>query len=164
MEDKHYAGFWLRFGASLVDSILLIMVLIVLLTLLYGTDFLYQDPLDMEFWPQFLQNILPAILTIYLWHRFGATPGKMLLRLKVVDAKTGDIPSVGQSVGRYFAYIVSTLPFFLGFIWIVFDKRKQGWHDKLAGTVVIQQNISTSNNGHGHEEPKPDSPAGIERG
>jgi uncharacterized RDD family membrane protein YckC len=41
-------------------------------------------------------------------------------------------------VGRYFAYFVSTIPFCLGFLWVAFDKRKQGWHDKLAHTVVVR--------------------------
>jgi uncharacterized RDD family membrane protein YckC len=42
-------------------------------------------------------------------------------------------------VGRYFAYFLSTIPLGLGLIWVAFDKRKQGWHDKLAGTVVIKK-------------------------
>jgi len=46
-------------------------------------------------------------------------------------------PSTGKLIGRYFAYLVSIIPIFLGFLWIAVDKRKQGWHDKLAGTVVI---------------------------
>jgi uncharacterized RDD family membrane protein YckC len=45
---------------------------------------------------------------------------------------------MGQSVGRYFAYLVSIIPLCLGFAWIAFDARKQGWHDKLAGSVVVR--------------------------
>ena len=51
-------------------------------------------------------------------------------------AATGGPLSVGQSIGRYFGYYVSTIPLLLGLIWVAFDSRKQGWHDKLAGTVV----------------------------
>ncbi len=54
------------------------------------------------------------------------------------DAKTGGKPSVGQLIGRYLAYYVSVIPFCLGFIWVGIDKKKQGFHDKLAGTVVIR--------------------------
>ncbi|MEK6734314.1 MAG: RDD family protein [Pseudomonadota bacterium] len=39
---------------------------------------------------------------------------------------------------RVFSCILSALPFFLGYLWIVFDPKKQGWHDKLAGTLVIK--------------------------
>jgi len=62
----------------------------------------------------------------------------MVLRLKLVDAKTGNRLSIGQAVGRYFAYILAAIPLLLGYIWVGIDKRKQGWHDKLAGTVVIR--------------------------
>jgi len=63
----------------------------------------------------------------------------MIVRAKIVDARTGGKPSTGQLIGRYFGYYLSMIPLFLGFIWVAFDKRKQGWHDKLAGTVVIRR-------------------------
>ena len=63
----------------------------------------------------------------------------MVISAKIVDAQTGEKPSLGQFIGRYFAYYVSTIPFGLGLIWVAFDRRKQGWHDKLAGTVVIRK-------------------------
>jgi uncharacterized RDD family membrane protein YckC len=63
----------------------------------------------------------------------------MAISAKIVDAQTGGAPSTARLVVRYFAYIVSMLPLFLGFIWIGIDRRKQGFHDKLAGTVVIYE-------------------------
>jgi uncharacterized RDD family membrane protein YckC len=62
----------------------------------------------------------------------------MMVKVKIVDAKTGEQPSTGQCIGRYFAYFVSSIPLGLGIIWVAFDKRKRGWHDMLAGTVVIR--------------------------
>ncbi len=62
----------------------------------------------------------------------------MAIRAKVVDAKTGGVPSVGQCIGRYFAYILSAIPLCLGYIWVAFDPKKQAWHDKLAETVVVR--------------------------
>ncbi len=62
----------------------------------------------------------------------------MLLSLRVVDATTGNTLSVGQSLGRYLGYYVSTIPLLIGLIWVAFDSKKQGWHDKLAGTVVVR--------------------------
>ena len=56
---------------------------------------------------------------------------------KIVDARTGGAPSTASLVKRYAGYLVSMLPFFLGFAWIAIDRRKQGWHDKIAGTVVV---------------------------
>jgi len=84
------------------------------------------------------QFAVPLTATVWFWIKFQATPGKMATSLRVVDAKTGKPLSIGQAVGRYFAYIVSLLPLGLGIFWIVFDKRKQGWHDKLAGSVVVR--------------------------
>ncbi|EOG2909749.1 RDD family protein [Salmonella enterica] len=82
--------------------------------------------------------IVPAVLTVILWRGFQATPGKMALRLRVLDAESGCPASTGQYIGRYLGYFVSTVPLGLGFFWIAFDRRKQGWHDKLAGTVVVR--------------------------
>lgn len=62
----------------------------------------------------------------------------MAVSVRVVDADTGGPLTVGQSIGRYVAYFVSILPLFLGILWVAFDPRKQGWHDKLAGTVVVR--------------------------
>ena len=56
----------------------------------------------------------------------------------IVDAKTGNTISKKQSIGRYFAQIISIIPFGLGYFWIAIDQKKQSWHDKLAGTVVIR--------------------------
>jgi uncharacterized RDD family membrane protein YckC len=55
-----------------------------------------------------------------------------------VDEKTGGKPSTGQLIGRYLGYYVSILPLMLGIIWVGIDKRKQGFHDKLAGTLVVR--------------------------
>jgi uncharacterized RDD family membrane protein YckC len=81
--------------------------------------------------------VLPAVAVIVFWKFRGATPGKMAISAKIVDASTGGPPSTGQLVGRYFGYIVSILPLGLGLVWVGFDRRKQGFHDKLANTMVI---------------------------
>jgi uncharacterized RDD family membrane protein YckC len=87
-----------------------------------------------------LNYILPAIAVIVFWIYKSATPGKMATKLMIVDAETGGRPSTSQFIGRYLGYYISMIPLFLGIIWVGFDKRKQGWHDKLAGTVVIRSN------------------------
>jgi uncharacterized RDD family membrane protein YckC len=62
----------------------------------------------------------------------------MLVNAKIVTAEALAQPSTARLIGRFFAYFVSIFPFCFGFLWIAFDRRKQGWHDKLAGTVVIR--------------------------
>jgi uncharacterized RDD family membrane protein YckC len=139
MENQEYAGFWIRFGAALIDLVVITIVFGVPLTLIYGEEYLVGDQFYHGFWDLMFNYILPFVATIWFWLRFFGTPGKMALRLKIVDANTGSKLSLGQAIGRYFAYIVAAIPLLLGYIWVGIDKRKQGLHDKLAGTVVIRQ-------------------------
>lgn len=137
--DVEYVGFWLRVWASLVDTALLLVVIVPLLLAAYGGDyFLAPDaalrgPLDV-----LLNWVFPAVAIVAFWIYRSATPGKMMIGARIVDARTGGKPTNGQLVGRYLAYFVSTLPLCLGLLWVAFDRRKQGWHDKLAGTVVVR--------------------------
>jgi uncharacterized RDD family membrane protein YckC len=83
--------------------------------------------------------VVPAIVAIFCWHRYGATPGKITFLARIVDARSGGKPSLARLALRYLAYIVSALPFLLGFAWIAIDRRKQALHDKIAGTRVIYE-------------------------
>ena len=136
-----YAGFWIRVGASLIDTVLLLCVTFPLLIAIYGWS--YFDPSQTSFIAGtadlLLSHVLPAVAIIVFWMYRQATPGKMMLKLKVVDAKTGGPLTVGQAVIRYLGYFVSTIPLCIGLIWVGIDARKQGWHDKMAGTVVIRK-------------------------
>ena len=138
MEDVEYAGFWVRTGAAIIDSILILIVIAPILTIIYGSDYWTGESLFKGVWDVIFNYILPPIAVILFWVYKSATPGKMALKLSIVDAKTGQKASTGQLIGRYFAYYVSMIPLFLGILWVGFDKRKQGWHDKLARTVVIK--------------------------
>jgi uncharacterized RDD family membrane protein YckC len=138
MEEKEYAGFWIRFGAALIDSVIMLIIIAIPLTAIYGEGYWTSEQSVMGFWDVIFNYILPSAATIWLWLKYMATPGKMALKLIVVDATTGNKLTTGQAIGRYFAYFVAMLPLGLGFIWVGIDKKKQGWHDKLAGTVVIR--------------------------
>jgi len=147
-----YAGFWIRVGASIIDT--LIMCIIFIPTAMYLYDFNSNSTQitssSMSFYSSsfhiqptnniFLNYILPAILVLLFWLYKSATPGKLITKLKIVDAKTGNKPTTIQFFLRYIGYFLSSI-FFLGFIWIAFDRRKQGWHDKLAGTVVLRNSM-----------------------
>jgi uncharacterized RDD family membrane protein YckC len=73
----------------------------------------------------------------WFWSRGGQTPGYKMLGLRLVRAADGGPVTFGQGIGRIFGYLISGVVLALGFIWILFDNKHQGWHDKLAGTVVI---------------------------
>lgn len=135
MTDKVYAGFWIRFWASIIDSVLLTMLLAPLLPLLIGDA--ADNPLSVL---NFLSSTaICLVATVVFWIYRSATPGKMILGLSIVDAKTGGKPSSGQLLIRYLGYYVSAIPFFVGFIVVATDARKQGWHDRIAGTLVLQK-------------------------
>ena len=142
MDDVNYAGFWIRTGAAIIDSILIMLVIGSLMSFMFGASLEPDTPLPQLLLRFSLELGLGAFAIILFWVYRAATPGKMMLKLIIVDARTGGKPSTGQLIGRYLAYYVSILPFMLGIIWVGLDKRKQGWHDKLAGTVVIRVNTT----------------------
>jgi len=142
MAGVEYAGFWIRVGASMIDSILIMLLTSPIAYFIYGAGyFTDNDKLVAGGWDFLITWVLPAVAIIVFWIYRSATPGKIMLGIHIVDAETGARPSTGQFIGRYFAYYISAIPFMLGFLWIAFDKRKQGWHDKLAGTVVIEDDV-----------------------
>jgi uncharacterized RDD family membrane protein YckC len=136
--ELEYVGFWARVGASIIDTVLTLCITMPLLVAIYG--WAYFEDTSMVVGPaDFLISwVLPAVAVILFWLQKQATPGKMAVSARVVDAATGKTMSPGQSVGRYLAYFVSALPLGLGLFWVAWDPKKQGWHDKLAGTVVVR--------------------------
>jgi uncharacterized RDD family membrane protein YckC len=137
--EPKYAGFWIRTGAAIIDTLLIMVVSLPLLVAIYG--WAYFDSAGLAAGPaDFLITwVLPAVAVIAFWIIKQATPGKMAVSTRIVDAETGEPASSGQLIGRYFAYFAACIPFGLGILWVAFDRRKQGWHDKLAGTVVVRQ-------------------------
>jgi uncharacterized RDD family membrane protein YckC len=143
-DELEYAGFWIRVWASIIDTILLGIVVYPLLTAIYGeaywegTDFVH-GPMDF-----LISWVLPAVAVLAFWMARQATPGKMAIAARIVDAGTGSKPSTGQLLIRYLGYFVSSIPLGLGIFWVAFDSRKQGWHDKMAGTVVVRKKSGTT--------------------
>jgi uncharacterized RDD family membrane protein YckC len=82
-----------------------------------------------------------AVMSLFYFTYFhgvtGQTVGKKILGLKVVTT-TGQPLTMGIAFLRWVGYIISFLVLYLGFIWVAVDRRHQGWHDKIAGTLVIK--------------------------
>ena len=74
----------------------------------------------------------------YFWQKSGQTPGMKMLSIKVVRDRDGGPVTWGSALLRLLGYWVSGLVFYLGYIWIFIDKRKRGWHDLIAGTIVVE--------------------------
>ena len=75
----------------------------------------------------------------FFWARGGQTPGMRFFRLRVVSDADGSRISGGTAVIRLIGLWISFLIFYLGIIWILVDGRRRGWHDLIAGTIVIHQ-------------------------
>lgn len=138
---REYMGFWLRAVAFLVDNIWVSIVLLAVILGLVSAGLLDVDYEGMNVDGVLLQFLIPFILVIMLWIRYASTPGKMIFRAKILDADTYEAVPTGRLLIRYIGYFVSAIPLFLGFFWIAFDDKKQGFHDKLARTVVVKGSL-----------------------
>ena len=139
IQQLEYAGFWTRTGAALIDGILIFLITVPLLISIYGWEYLETEDLVLGPADFLISWVMPAFATVLFWLYKNATPGKMAVTAQVVDAQTGESISVGQAMLRYLGYFIAMLPLGLGIFWVAFDSRKQGWHDKIAGTVVVKR-------------------------
>jgi uncharacterized RDD family membrane protein YckC len=153
-EELEYVGFWPRLWATLIDAVLILVVLMPLLSALYGPAYFVSNPFSGHSADVFMSFALPSLVVIAFWTGRSATPGKMAISARIMDERTGGPPSMGQLVGRYFGYLLSVIPFGLGLLWVAFDKKKQGWHDKLSGTIVVRVRRTHGTQGRG-AEPEP---------
>ncbi|WP_101759019.1 RDD family protein [Oceanicoccus sp. KOV_DT_Chl] len=136
-----YAGFWIRLAATIADTFILLAFTAPILYLIYGEAYLAENaPPVLGYIDIFISWVLPIVATLLFWRYRAGTPGKLIFHLAVVDASSGQKLTALQSLIRYFAYIISALPFGIGFFWVIWDRKKQAWHDKLAKSVVIKNN------------------------
>ena len=120
------ASFGRRFLAFLIDILVLAVPNGILIALL-------DDNLANA-----LAALVNAVYFVYGEGRpAGQTIGKIALGIRVIDFRTGGPIGYGRAIGRYFARILSTLPILLGYFWMLWDREKQTWHDKLVTSVVV---------------------------
>jgi uncharacterized RDD family membrane protein YckC len=135
-----YGGFWIRFLAKILDGIILAVPMF-LLGALAGTTAFGVDPQQTSFLVTITGNLLfyaiGAVYTIFFVGYFGATPGKMVCRLKIVTAEGGSV-SYLRATGRYFAEILSGVICYIGYLLAPFDDQKRTLHDHICNTRVIR--------------------------
>ena len=109
MSDLYeYSGFWPRVGASLIDTVIICVLTYPILVAVYGWAYFDNDALVQGFADLILSWIFPLVAIIGFWLYRQATPGKMAISAKIVDAKTGDKPTLQQYIVRYLGYILAT--------------------------------------------------------
>lgn len=159
MKKQKYAGFWIRFLASFLDTFFLALPVGIIIYFLSDGNWFdftqYQQNMQMamsgnahalDSQPQtsikweLLFEFSVLVVTILFWGKWrGATPGKKFVHIKIVDAKTFEDITNKQAITRSLGYIPSTLLFGLGFILVLFRKDKRALHDILASTSVIYE-------------------------
>jgi len=148
-----YAGFWIRVVARIVDAVLLGIPFAILFAIFAVAGGLFASTSNSNsqssngaaaalFGGAFVLLYLLALAVtfgywIYFWGKSGETIGMRLLHLRVIDANTGVPIGYGRATIRLLMTFVNTWACYIGWIWVAFDPRKQGWHDKVANSVVV---------------------------
>lgn len=147
-----YGGFWIRTLAYLIDAIVLVAVTLGI-SLATGAEF--SEVTTREFRSGEFQSIqvygsptpIGWVVTfgyfVVPWVLFGRTLGMAPFGLRILRSTDGSRLGPGRAIVRFFGLLLSFLVFFIGVIWVAADSRKQGWHDKLAGTVVVRPRQGT---------------------
>tara|TARA_B100001094_G_scaffold332619_1_gene405472 strand:- start:743 stop:1207 length:465 start_codon:yes stop_codon:yes gene_type:complete len=133
-QQIYYAGFWKRICAFALDALLQTLVISFPLYFLLNSSSSFDYHSLAALW---LESGLIALFVIVFWRYKSATPGKMLFHMEVVDAQTLAPLPTSRLILRYFSYLLSILPLFLGVFMMGWTERKQGLHDKIARSVVV---------------------------
>ena len=152
-----YAGFWIRVGAAFIDSIIIGVPFVIIFFVFEGSAFsAYTTCVNnavatgspattcgsslssIAYW-ELVGFAVELAYFVIMWSKFGGTLGQRILGLHVVDAATGLNIGIGRAIGRFVGYLISSIVLYIGLIWVAFDPRKQGWHDKIASTFVVRK-------------------------
>ncbi len=134
------AGFVSRAIAGTLDALLISGVFSVAISLLNGVDTLLGFWVTRHFgMAHAVAAAAPMFVAAYcvtFWTLFGQTPGKWLLGLRVVGPDGGTV-SVARALLRFAGYVLSAVPFYAGFLWVLVDPQRRAWHDRLSLTYVV---------------------------
>jgi uncharacterized RDD family membrane protein YckC len=142
MQDVKYASFFRRLAANCIDGLIL-MVIGVAISLSLGrnpfeataktTGAIYLAVADYS-----ITLIVSTLYILIFWLKYnGQTPGKRAMHIKIIK-EDGSPLDWGVAIIRYIGYFVSWIPLCLGYLWAIWDSRKQAWHDKIARTLVVE--------------------------
>lgn len=127
------AGFWIRLGALILDGFILGIPFAILIGIAAAADV---GALVVLFYVLYIVASI-AYPVIFEGGPTGATYGKRICGIRVYDINGAPQIGYGRAFIRYLMKIVSAIPLYLGYFWMLWDKEKQCWHDKVAGDVVV---------------------------
>ena len=152
LERVRVIGFGRRLAAMLIDFMIIAFMTF---AITFGIGFIF---LFFDMFVQSQNTILQPVIAISgivfsffywigSWSANGQSIGQSTLGMTVVG-EDGRKLSKGKAFLRYFGFIISALVFGLGFVWVAFDKKRQGWADKIAGSYVIDMDDDFPADGH----------------
>jgi uncharacterized RDD family membrane protein YckC len=136
-EELDLAPISKRAFAFIVDKVLLSLIVLAAMGDKFGGKASWEQILDAANQTVLFMTIVEVVYQGIFTKLYGATLGKMLFKIRVVDATMLDNPSLAHSFIRASMRVVNEILFYLGFVWAIFDPNKQGWHDKFAKTLVL---------------------------
>jgi uncharacterized RDD family membrane protein YckC/Flp pilus assembly protein TadD len=135
---SQYANFGRRLAANIIDFLILILIIKGIGSSLNLNLLFIEVTQTNDLFARVLGFLIPLAFSVLFWVNFeGATPGKRFLGIKVVK-ESGEALNYPTALIRYIGYCISAIPLFFGYLWMLWDKKRQTWHDKLAKTVVIK--------------------------
>ena len=117
---KNYAGFWRRFAGGFIDGLIV--------GVLPGMVFKNGNGISI---------LIGLGYSVWMLGTYGQTVGMMILKIKILK-ENGSKVSYKDAILRYFASILSAIALFIGYLWMIWDSKKQTWHDHIAKTVVVK--------------------------
>lgn len=143
-KDFNYKGFWIRYYAKVMDFFVLFMIQLVVVIFTYvlmaggRSRGVISLLIDGNWFVNILSIVLNISYNVYFNGKYGATPGKMVIKAKIVNTDGTPI-SYGKALARYFAEWLSSVILLMGYIMAAFDSQKRALHDRICGTLVVQK-------------------------
>ncbi len=137
-EELRLASIAKRASAFFLDEFLLSLLLVIALWDAFASveNSLELVALSQQFTLEYI--ILKIVYQTFFVFMYGATLGKMMMRIRVVELPSLEKPSFGAALNRAIIRIVSEMLFYLGFVWGMMDPLRRTWHDLTAKTLVIE--------------------------
>lgn len=135
-DSYRFAGFLFRLIGYIIDTILITLLALVIA---FGSAIIWslenEAVLEVAYTAS---GLITLVYVIAFWAMAGGTPGKLMLGMRIVGPD-GSVNGIGwgRAILRLFASLLSAIPCYLGYVWIIIDRDKQGWHDKIARTWVV---------------------------
>ncbi len=136
-EGMQLASIKKRSMAFFIDEMLLSLLLMIALWDKLNQSMTLEETILLTNTFVFEYMMMKVIYQAFFVMHYGASIGKLAMKIKVIEIRTLEYPNVLSSLNRAIFRVISELIFYLGFLWGVFDPARQTWHDKTAKTIVV---------------------------